>query len=209
MPDRVRQSPETKAATGRFASAKRASSMLRAGLSKVIPHYTEKPLMYCIDKAVYNWIKHAEALVKEHSYKLPYLEGLQLNGASPSLEVALGFSPIVDWSKEEGVQVHLPAFDPQQLVLPKGTKALQFQLTASGAYIKNKYIGMQITSEAAQADIPVNGTAVAAQTLLIPFAPKAGMLNIVVLVVRYLVYGEWSEERHWMPMGVVGGCFVK
>lgn len=206
LADRVRQSKATKKAASLFGKAAGISRVLREGLTKILPDYKNRQVMYPLNRALQEWLTSSD--LKGFVTELPAFDELQFN-AETNIQERLNAPVTIDWNKPKNITLRFPDDDLYKTIKsPAHTIGIYLELAVTGCKIADGHsTGSYFTSIKLTANSPTPSV------IDLPFQLQSSCLTIVVAALKYeRIENRFTrivKNKKWLPVGVIGACYGK
>lgn len=156
------------------------------------------------EQTIVQWLRSDAYKNGSLQTKLPFITGFEFNEHS-SLHSRLKQPVTVAVNADNNIVLNMTALQPKRdIAAPAHTTAVKMIICVAACSLLNDD---SLNSAANELLIDYNNTALPAQEIVLPVTVEAGMLAVVMIALQYVVGGKLSDDKRWLPAGVVGGVW--
>ena len=206
VPEKVRQTPNTKKAASVFGLAVKSAAVMRAMLRPVLPDPASRPMIYELDRAFREWLQTEPLQASEQQDNLPSFDNLSFNKDSyPGKVFKVVTVTRVD---ESDLLIRIPALHTAaDISAPAGTVRLGITFMATVLPFTGELEQKVI---AADVFLPYTESKSAPQEILLPGVTGLHCLTLVAMSMRFYKSNNESlpvNQKRWKQTVVVGSFY--
>ena len=206
VPEKVRQTPNTKKAASVFGMAVKSAAAMRAMLRPVLPDPASRPMIYELDRAFREWLQTEPLQASEQQDNLPSFDNLSFNKDSYPGKVFKAVT--VTRVDESDLLIRLPALrTAADIAAPAGTVRLGISFMAAVLPFNDE---MEQKVIAADIFLPYTESKSAPQEILLPTVTGLHCLTLVVMSMRFYKSNNESlpvNQKRWKQTVVIGSFY--
>jgi len=206
VPQKVRQTRNTKKAASVFGMAVRNAAAMRAMLRPVLPDPASRPMIYDVDRAFREWLQTGPLQANERQDKLPSFDNLSFNKDSYP---GKAFNAVtVTRHGESDLLIRLPALRTgADVTAPAGTVRLGITFMAATLPFNDE---MEQQVLAADTFMPYTESKSEPKEILLSGVTGLHCLTLVVMSMRFYKSNNESlpvDQKRWKQAVIVGSFY--
>jgi hypothetical protein len=167
--------------------------------------------MYVLNSAILKWLATDQPQTKGLTTELEFIDNAHFN-AKTNLQDRMRDSFSVDWSARDKVTVGIPPLlRKYKYTLSAHTTSIEWSIAVVGCNIDNPYETIKGTNT--EVAVVYDSADIPGKKIDLPFQLIKGGLHIVVVAMKFIVEKKGRvkqrKELPWLPIDIVGSCFLK
>jgi hypothetical protein len=176
VPEKVRQSPNTKIRSANFGVAARAGKALRRGLAGALPYPKDRQMQSGLSGAIAKWLALQPPGMIPPAEDMKHVQRFRFAGLY-AFEENFRLPIAVSRKDNNSIEIDLPAFTPKKVVAwPNDVVSIDCTFAATGCTLTT---GASLTNHLVRWNIPCNDIEIPAQTFSLPCEQPNGSFILV------------------------------